>query len=347
MPRARSKAAPLRGKGPLGLALHEAAARVQALLRERARLARDAQKKKQQLEQLRQRLSSEAHEVAVQMAPLVERHGALVVELTALFNELLAPGRIPKRGRAHVAQLRRSLELQGVLSAIEESADDDSVDDGDEPWAEAPFGARAQPARGSRSRAAPAAEVPGARQVGQEKRSLRDIFRNLARAIHPDKAQHEADRAQRTEVMKQVTRAYEDGDLARLVELESAWQSQLAEIGAGDPEARCRELERINRELLDQVRQLTRQIRDTKRDAQDALGGTSPDELIATATQELDDLESLALLLREFRSGRLTLAELIRRTSPTEDEVELLEALMLQELAASSVPSRRPSRRRS
>ncbi|HXK17794.1 MAG TPA: J domain-containing protein, partial [Polyangiaceae bacterium] len=85
----------------------------------------------------------------------------------------------------------------------------------------------------------------------QQQRSLRDIFRNLARAVHPDRAGHDGERARRTEVMKEVTRAYEEGDLARLIEIESTWHGQQAPTEAGDSEARCRELERINRELLD------------------------------------------------------------------------------------------------
>ena len=59
--------------------------------------------------------------------------------------------------------------------------------------------------------------------------------------------------------MKEATRAYEEGDLARLIELESAWHSAAGTAGEGDPEARGCELERINRELLDQVRRLTRE----------------------------------------------------------------------------------------
>lgn len=346
MARGRSNAVRPKAGSPPGLALHEAAARVQALLRERARLARDAQKKKQQLQQVQERLSREAEQVTAQMAPLVERHGLLVAELTALLRELLEPGRLPKRARAYVAQLRRSLQLQGVLTPVDESAETVAAEDVGDPWTDDAPGGWSAPPRGRQGRPAPAAEVAGARQVGQEKRSLRDIFRNLARAVHPDRAQHEAERAERTEVMKQVTRAYEDGDLARLIELESTWQGQLADSGAGDADVRCRELERVNRELLDQIRQLTRQIRDTKREAQEAVGG-SPDELIASATEELDDLQALCELLRDFRDDRLTLAELRRRTSPSEDEVELLEALMLEEMGLQQSSSRSPRSRKS
>jgi hypothetical protein len=372
MARPRSNTASPQAAELPGLQLHHAAARIQVLLRERSRLVRDAQKKQEQLEQLEQRISRDAQEMAANMTPLLERHRLLVAELTALFNELLAPGRLSKRARSHINQIRRSLEFQGVLSAIDDGADAGPADDEmDDPWEDrAPddgdgtgsFGKggrvpprHRQPSRGgdqghgAHAPHAETREVAGARQVGQEKRSLRDLFRNLARSIHPDKARHEAERAERNEVMKQVTRAYEDGDLARLVELESAWNEQLAATGAEDPEARCRALERVNRELLDQVRQLTRAIRDLKRDAQQAFQGASPAEIVAGATQELDELQAMCELLRQFRDGQITLAELKRRTMPpppSPDELDLLEALMLQEMGLWPPPSRRDRPRR-
>ncbi|HKY35338.1 MAG TPA: J domain-containing protein [Polyangiaceae bacterium] len=358
-----------------GLELHHAPARVQVLLRERARLVREAQKKKLQLEQLTVRISREGQELAANMAPLVERHRSLVAGLAALFVELLASSRLSKRARTQVTQIRRSLEVRGLLSPIDDWAAEHPADgEIDDPWIDDPwdprsgasdpsrFGGRPDreqrrhqqpPERGSgpdtHIHDASAAEVAGARQVGQEKRSLRDIFRNLARAIHPDKARHEAERAQRTEVMKQVTQAYEDGDLARLIELESAWQGEVVDTGSGDLEARCRELGRINRELLSQVRQLTREIRDIKREAQEIFQGASASEVVAGATQELDEVQSIYESLRQFRDCQITLAELRRRTSPaspSREELELLEALMLEEMGLWPAPARRSPRQR-
>ena len=56
--------------------------------------------------------------------------------------------------------------------------------------------------------------------IGQ---SVRGVFRKLAEALHPDKVQAEEEKRWRTEVMKEITRAYQDGDLARLLELERTW----------------------------------------------------------------------------------------------------------------------------
>ena len=150
--------------------------------------------------------------------------------------------------------------------------------------------------------------------------------------------------------MKAVTRAYEEGDLARLVELESSWQREQALSENADSLQRCRELERINRELLDQVRQLTRQVRDLKRDARDASMGLTPDELVEQAGEELDELQDVCELVRRFRDGKVTLAELVRgpRSRLREDQLSL-ERLFLDEFSedfADFAPRPNPARRR-
>jgi hypothetical protein len=284
------------------LALHVTAARAEELLKERERLLRDVNKKKQQVERARAKAARDAEEAYGKMAPFVARHEELVRELGSLFDELLAAGRLVGRARKQVSKLRDFLVIQGFLAPSDESdegpLDEDALDEGGE------HDRVAEETRAPR-------DVAGARQPGQERRSLRDIFRNLARAVHPDQARQEPERQHRTEVMKEVTRAYEDGDLARLLELERAWQSERAVADGGSSEARCRELARINRELLNQVRQLTRELRDVKREARDASLGPL-DRVVAQAARELDDLESVCVQVRKFRDGKSTLADLVR-----------------------------------
>jgi ketosteroid isomerase-like protein len=131
--------------------------------------------------------------------------------------------------------------------------------------------------------------------------------------MHPDQARHEADREKRTQLMKEATRAYEEGDLARLLELETAWQNERAVAETADSLARCRELERVNRELLKQVRELTRELRDAKREAREEARGLLPAELIEQATSELDALQQICDWVQRFRDGKLTLNELLER----------------------------------
>jgi len=296
-------------------------------------LLREVQKKKLYLERAREQASRAAAAAVAVMAPLIQRHDALIAELGALFAELLTPGRISARARKQVEKLRQLLVLQGILSAGESSVlDSEPPAVEDEPTRQQrrdrPRAARA----GAKHVPGPATEVAGAEQVGQQRRSLRELFRSLAKAVHPDQARHDDDRERRTEVMKEVTRAYEDGDLARLLELESSWQSEQSVSDAGDSIARCRELERVNRELLDQVRRLTRQTRDIKREALEAAMGLSPDELAEQAGRELDELDEICRFVEKLRDGRMTAAELARgpRSFHGDRELELLEQLFAE-----------------
>jgi ketosteroid isomerase-like protein len=248
------------------------------------------------------------------------------------------------------------LELKGVLSAPEGAIDADraapDTDDDDPAWQGDPRSHASEPrhghARPGRTPPASAPEVAGAEQVGQQRRSLRELFRSLAKAVHPDQARHDGERERRTEVMKEVTRAYEDGDLARLLELESNWQTEQAVSEHSDSVARCRELERVNRELLDQVRRLTRQVRDMKREARDASMGLSPTELADQASSELDELEEICRFVEKFRDGRMTAAEFARgpRSLRRDDELELLEQLFADySIEVEPAPARSRKRR--
>lgn len=147
--------------------------------------------------------------------------------------------------------------------------------------------------------------------------------------------------------MKQVTRAYEEGDLARLLDLESAWQREQDIAEGGDALTRCRALEQINRELLDQLRRLTRDIRDLKREAFDASMGLAPDELCARAGRELDELEDVCRFVESFRDGKLSVADLERGPASLSgfDEIESLDQLLAAFLDEDEAP-RRPRRRR-
>ncbi len=294
------------------LALHEWAARAEALLCERSRLLWDIQKKKQRLAQVRERAEHDADLSTRSMLPLMARHEALLRELRSLFAELSVAGRLPKRKSRELALLRRSLELRGVLSPRGAEPDPDVAPPAEEPHANPRPRSAPPPPHHHR----PSPETASAAPAGQKVRSIRELFRSLARAVHPDSARHEAERLRRTELMKQVTSAYEQGDLARLLELEGAWRDEHALPSVDQPEQRCRELQVINEQLLKQVRQLTRELRDTKALAREAARGMPPAELLASAEDQLHELESLCELLRRCRDGLATPSDLGPLTQP-------------------------------
>jgi hypothetical protein len=293
---------------PAGIEKHAAGARADELLKERSRLLREVQKKQRQLEDVKQRALVISDEAVTRLAPIVERQHRLSARLEALFRELLSR-RLAPRARKEVGRLRRLFELEGLLEPSADASEDQppsSQPPPTEPWEAPPRHAGRPPEPHPR----PGPDVAGAPQAGQERRSLRDIFRNLARLVHPDQARQEGERQRRTELMKQVTRAYEDGDLARLIELEGVWGREQSLGEGSDPEARCVELARLNRELLDQLREVTRQLRDAKYALRDAVESHPPAALLELAMHELDDVEAIYELLLGFRDGKISLKDL-------------------------------------
>lgn len=277
------------------------------LRKERARLLREIGKRKRLIEQARGKAARDDYETAGRLGPLFLRQQALTRELTALFDALEREER-PARARNVLGKLKAALQQKGLL---EPALDEDEAEDEQPPESSsAPPSERGRSARTGRN--AGVREVASAPQPDPERRSQREIFRGLVRAAHPDQARSEAERAQRTEVMKDVTRAYERGDLARLLELEAEWQSSnVAAPGQSDPELQSQELERTNRELLKQVRNLTRELRDVKDAARyGQVSHGSIDRAAARAARDLAGLEALCELVREFKIGRRTLAEL-------------------------------------
>ena len=66
-------------------------------------------------------------------------------------------------------------------------------------------------------------EVRAARQEAEEKQlsqSIRDVFRKLASALHPDREPDPAEKTRKTALMQRANEAYEKGNLLQLLELQ-------------------------------------------------------------------------------------------------------------------------------
>ena len=333
-----------------GLRLHAVGERLGALLKQRERLLAEVKRKQAELEAVNARAEAAAQEVVAQMAPVIGKFEGLRAEIGAIFDELLAPGRLAARAHKKVAEVHRSLIAQGVVpprargaadatDAAEPGFDAGAVFDGVEDDAPPFSGGRQQKAR-----------VAPAPQHGQTagRDSLRSLFKRLALAVHPDRARHESDRERRTEAMKEATRAYEDGDLARLVELEAAWQNGAEATESADGDARrCAELEQTLRELTRQSRSLTSELRDLRRQVRDDMLDVPVEQVVAGAEGELKDLERIRDFARDFRNGKITLATFLEGPESARDPLVELEALFGEMLRdATPGPGRSKSRRR-
>ncbi len=114
-------------------------------------------------------------------------------------------------------------------------------------------GARKRPVRPS---AAQRRREEEARQITQ---TVREVFRKLASALHPDRATDAADHDARTAMMKRVNRAYEASDLLALLEL----QLEIEQVDSSHiANASAKRVRYFNKVLSEQLDELEREIDD-------------------------------------------------------------------------------------
>ena len=305
------------------LELRETSSRLVALLRERQKLLANVTRKKGKLEKLLATLDAQQAQMA-QMAsaaqPLLAQGQEIDREVHGLFAAILARPSLKRKDRRLIQDVYDMLQLEGILTPAP-SADDDIFEcdnvSGQEP---SDFPAGEFPPSPD-----PQGESPSARRsAGSTATAMRDLFRRLATAIHPDKAQDADSQQERTEAMKEVTRAYRDGDMARLIELEKVWLAGVCpDPGNDDDEAerRCSSLEQTNRELKRQLKELDAKMREIKRSAPAefatalGLGGRHGDAplsgLLSTLENEVEALRETRDFVQSFVDGKITCAQFV------------------------------------
>ncbi|HVE84103.1 MAG TPA: molecular chaperone DnaJ [Myxococcales bacterium] len=171
--------------------------------------------------------------------------------------------------------------------------------------------------------AAPAAALPDAGAL-DEARALKRLLRRLARVLHPDLAQDEAERARLHHLMSEVNAAYERGD-------RTALEVMAEKVGAGEPVGAVTAGERLAhlRQRTEALRQAARSLR------------LERDRLRATDTFRL--LEEAE---RRRKAGADYLAETARELEQEEQEAlaDAWARLRSVEQAARALGARREQR---
>lgn len=308
--------------------VHPLRARLQKLEAEHKKLLASIARKRAKVE-----VSAELHERASEqlantMFALRQRAVQAITRIRKLLEPLVGPeSKLSKRDRKRVASV-----LREILEAL--PADELGHDETDEPppdgsaWGfewDCDDAGGPMPAESGYS-----APKPDGKHV-----SLKALFKRLAVAAHPDRVLDEQEKLERTQVMSEVTQAYERGDIARLLELERSWLSR-EELRRDDADALLRQLERLeatNKELRRQLRELQREDRDLRdgpgRVAADGEVRFHPEvQLMVDNTETVvGDLEEFRKFTERFARGELSVAEFLEGPELDDEFAEELETL--------------------
>ena len=132
--------------------------------------------------------------------------------------------------------------------------------------------------------------------------SLKRLFREVAKRIHPDLAMNDADRAQRQKLMAEANLAYENGDEAKLRSILADWESSPDTVkgeGVGAELVRAiRKIAQIERRLAE-IEDATQQLRTSdlfqlrlKADEAETLGRDLLKEMASQIEIQIDEAQS-------------------------------------------------------
>jgi hypothetical protein len=112
-------------------------------------------------------------------------------------------------------------EMQKAADRAQDAPEDQrgSGPDPDDEWDD-PFGGAAPAPSPQRAAAQKRRQAKEAKEAQEASASLREVFRKLASALHPDRAADDEDRVRRTALMQRVNQAYDKQDLLTLFALQ-------------------------------------------------------------------------------------------------------------------------------
>ncbi|KVT14857.1 molecular chaperone DnaJ [Burkholderia sp. MSMB1078WGS] len=143
-------------------------------------------------------------------------------------------------------------------------------------------------------------------EQAESNKSIREIYRKLASALHPDRESDPNEQARKTALMQRVNHAYDKGNLLQLLELQLEIEQIDRRAIDGLGEAR---LMRYNGILEEQLRELDREIVHVENDFRGTYGIASstkvaPDTVLRMLTRDIAGMQrsnqDLAVALREF-----------------------------------------------
>lgn len=324
---------------PPALELSPESRRLATLQQEHDKLLRRVQETGETAAKLRREMSEGMEDVVrVLESRMVAVHG-LQEELRAVMDALAADGRRSRRARTAIREARVYLEREGFLSEVSVRAGPGADPPEREPYA-LEEEEQDEPEQVSAERPVNRAEIKG-------------VFRRLAAAVHPDRAQDDETRARHTAAMKEVTAAYHDGDFARLLELEKALGVGLPQ-GGQDPQARVAALERLNKELRRQLRILQTEVRRTRRTPEyaalrEARTPAGRARMQQEADAEVKQMRTLVEFVTAFRDGKISVAQF--EAGPAADAASVAESLdafarEMEAMFAAEKPSPRPRKKK-
>jgi hypothetical protein len=321
-------------QGNLGLS--DLRNRLNFLEKENEKLLKQIESNRSKLDKLNDSIKDVGIAITQRVAPFRQKILELDRQIHDVFKEIFAGRKLGKKSRKDIEKVYYHLQADGLISPqkLPSSADVENNDFEEE---------SEQRSYERRSHQEVMEDI--ARPDRDDLKKIRQLFLRLADRFHPDKVTDEVEKAFRTEVMKEINLAYQNADLARLLEIEKQQELEaLIDRDSSDDLTRhCAKVESENSFLKEQLATLKQQLKLTKRTQQGEMtavfkritkyGGDPIGEALFEVEAHVKVVEQLHKFVLDFRDRRITIQEFLRGPTDLMQQQMTEEELMLEFLA--------------
>jgi len=330
-----------------GLALSELHLRLEYLQKQHQSILKQIKRKRTELHNFVERARSLATEVVNQATPSFQKMAQLDQEIHALFETIFSTRKFGKQTLKKIQAVYRQLQFAGVISIkpdIEQFQQE--LNEEFSPTEEDFSTQSTQDAHQHQQWQASDSSSFGAGARTETQQKIRSTFLRLAEIFHPDKAPDSETQKYHTEIMQEINIAYQEGDLARLLEIESRQQvgETINPNSEDDLTRKCRHLEQQNQILQAQYENLKRELRLAKNTPEGAMVSSSRKaakqgiNAVAGMVEEIESqiqiISQIRDFVKDFQQQKLTIQEFLAGpVSLYSSEEELLQDILEQMLS--------------
>ncbi|MBD2683560.1 MULTISPECIES: J domain-containing protein [Nostoc] len=327
-----------------GLALSELHLRLEYLEKQHQSILKQIKKKRTELNNFVEKARTLATEVVHRANPSFQKMTQLDQEIHALFETIFTTRKFGKQTLKKIQAVYRQLQSAGIISIKPDTEqfqqelnqeffpmeEDFSTESAQNPHQNQHCQAQDYTSFGA-----------GARTETQQK--IRSTFLRLAEIFHPDKAQDSETQKYHTEIMQEINSAYQEGDLARLLEIESRQQvgERIDFNNEDDLTRKCRHLEQQNQILQVQYENLKRELRLAKNTPEGAMFSSSRKAkkqgidavagMVEAIESQIQAVSEIRDFVKDFQQHQLTIQEFLAGpVSLYPSEPELLQDILEQ-----------------
>ncbi len=294
--------------------------RLKTLEKEHQWLLKQIKRKRTELDNFVEQIRSLATEIFHRGNSCFKKQGDLDREIHTLFTEIFTTRTFGKKTKKKIEEIYRTLQFAEIISPkfcnLDGDTDPDELLETDQQ--EDGFFRPPQEHRHQHQEI----ESPSATRTDAS-RKIRQTFLRLAEIFHPDKVADRSTQTHYTEIMKEVNKAYREGDLARLLEIEQQHHmGESIESNSEDDLARkCTRIEQENKFLKTQYKTLKKELAGVKKSSEGVM--VSDYRKVARkgidpVAQMLEEVESkigliadLRDFVRDFRDQKMTIKEFL------------------------------------